>query len=139
MLQNHKATICLAVLSVLQSTAADFTSARPILEKNCMPCHSAEKASGGLRLDRRANALKVLSPGTPENSVLLLTVDRPASKPGAMPPGGQQLSADDRAALRSWIAGGAPWPESIVVGVKLKKLPDDIVLVEKLHKTITSA
>lgn len=139
MLQNNKVSIFLAALSVLQSTAADFTSARPILEKNCMPCHSAEKASGGLRLDRRTNALKVLSPGSPENSVLLLTVDRPASKPGAMPPGGPQLSADDRAALRSWIAGGAPWPESIVVGVKLKKLPDDIVLVEKLHKTITSA
>ena len=131
--------ICILCSALFPTMGADFTSARPILERSCMPCHSTEKAAGGLRLDRRANALKVLTPGQPDQSVLLLTVERDPGKPGAMPPGGMQLSVDDRAILRSWIAEGAPWPESIVVGQKVKRLPDDATLVDKLHQRIVAA
>ena len=126
-------------LLALPALAADFTVVRPILETHCMPCHSNEKAAGGLRLDKRANALKVLNPGKPEQSVLLLTIDRDPGQPGAMPPAGAHLSADDRAALRSWISMGAPWPESVVVGSRSSRMKDDAALVERLHQQITTA
>ena len=116
--------------------AVDFNSAiRPIFERSCMPCHAADKGAGGLRLDRRANAAKSLSPN---ESSLLRTIMLETGKPGAMPPGGPQLAPEQLKVLKQWVAEGAPWPENIVVGMAAKRLPDDVTLVAGFHKRIVA-
>jgi hypothetical protein len=70
----------------------------------------------GLRLDRRADALKggysgaVLVPGDAEASTLLARV-RSDQDGFRMPPVGPRLTADQTGAIAEWIAAGAVWPE----------------------------
>ena len=89
----------------------------PLLQQRCHGCHGADLQEGGLRLDVRSRALQggdtaiAISPGSGERSELLarLTTDNSARR---MPLGEHPLSADEVALLRSWIEGGAPWPDS---------------------------
>jgi hypothetical protein len=89
------------------------TNIRPLLTTKCYTCHTRE-ASGGLRLDSREGVLKggrdgiVVVPGKPEQSLLIQAVGYQGRI--KMPPAGQ-LSGEELAALRQWIADGAPWPE----------------------------
>ena len=132
---RHVIFVFMAVMPVV--AAVDFNTAiRPVFERSCMPCHAADKGAGGLRLDRRANALKVLSP---TGSILLRTIALESGKPGAMPPGGPPLSPEHQAALKQWISEGAPWPENIVVGMAAKRLPDDAALAAVFHRRIVTA
>jgi hypothetical protein len=70
---------------------------------------------GGLRLDSRAAILKggnngpALTPGKPDDSLLLKVVDQTHDRL-KMPPSGK-LSAEDIEIIREWIASGAYWPE----------------------------
>lgn len=73
------------------------------IRKNCLQCHSAAAKMGGLVLESRAAALRVLSPGAAKNSVL---VDR--VKKGEMPVG-NPLPAAERELLARWVDAGAPW------------------------------
>ena len=84
---------------------------RPIFAKHCVSCHGPEKQRGGLRLDRKADALTggdggaAIVPGKPADSPLL---DRVASRDPAerMPPKGDPLTAAEVATLRTWIGPG---------------------------------
>jgi mono/diheme cytochrome c family protein len=87
---------------------------RPLLVEKCQGCHGSTKQKGGLRVDDRESLLKggdsgaAIRPGAPDESLLLLAVSyRDDLK---MPPKGK-LSGEEIAALRRWVAGGAPWPE----------------------------
>src|SRR5690349_18717769 len=61
------------------SEAARFfeTKVRPILAENCFSCHGDAQQKAGLRLDRKADALKgatsgpVIVPGEPDKSKLV--------------------------------------------------------------------
>ena len=83
---------------------------RPLLAKNCCTCHGKEKTSG-LDLRTRDAMLRggsrgpALVPGDPEASRLYRYVAR-LEKP-SMPPG-DSLSGGEVAALKAWIAAGAP-------------------------------
>jgi hypothetical protein len=79
---------------------------RPVLVKNCYGCHAAAKM-GGLQLDSREHLLRVVVPGDPAKSKLLLAVsyNDPKLK---MPPSGR-LSAQEIDNLTTWIKGGAVW------------------------------
>ncbi|MBI4909647.1 MAG: DUF1553 domain-containing protein [Acidobacteria bacterium] len=87
---------------------------RPVLVRNCQPCHGAANQSSGLRLDSRAAALKggskgpALVPGKPEESLLIRAVRHDGLK---MPVGGK-LKDDEIAALEEWVRSGAAWPQS---------------------------
>ena len=83
---------------------------RPLLAKNCYACHGSAQTSG-LDLRTREGMLRggsrgpALVPGNPEASRLYRYVAR-LEKP-SMPPG-DSLSGGEVAALKAWIAAGAP-------------------------------
>ena len=90
---------------------------KPLLASKCIRCHGPEKQRGGLRLDRRADAVKggedhgpSIVPGKADESPLIrmLTGKIPDKK---MPPEGSPLEPAQIALLRRWIEGGATWPE----------------------------
>jgi mono/diheme cytochrome c family protein len=88
---------------------------RPILAKNCVACHGPDKQRGGLRLDRKTDALKggdsgqLIVPGKPAESLLLKKLTT-ADVSDRMPKGREPLSAADVRTLTAWIEAGAPWP-----------------------------
>ena len=87
---------------------------RPVLLKHCVKCHGEQKAEGGLRLTRRQDLLQggdsgpALIPGKPDESLLVEAIHYESLE---MPPEAP-LSAKQIAAIESWIADGAPWPDS---------------------------
>jgi len=90
----------------------------PLLQRRCHGCHGADLQEGGLRLDVRSRALQggdtavAIAPGSGERGELFarLTTDDPARR---MPQGEDPLSANEISLLKSWIEGGAPWPDSL--------------------------
>jgi mono/diheme cytochrome c family protein len=96
--------------------AADFDrDVKPLLAAHCLKCHGPDKQKGGLRLDRRADALKggdsgpAIDPGKPADS-LLLTLVAGDDPDRVMPPTGDRLTAAQVATLRAWVEQGADWP-----------------------------
>ncbi|MBY0513539.1 MAG: PSD1 and planctomycete cytochrome C domain-containing protein, partial [Gemmataceae bacterium] len=97
--------------------ATDFArDVKPILAKHCYSCHGPDKQKGGLRLDRKADALAggdggaALVPGKAAESALLkrITSDDEAER---MPPKAERLSPAEVVTLRGWIDGGVRWPD----------------------------
>jgi mono/diheme cytochrome c family protein len=88
---------------------------RPLLFKNCFACHGPDKQKGGLRLDRKADALKggddgaVIVAGKSAESLLIQLVAG-IDKDRVMPPKGERLTAEQVGVLRAWIDQGADWP-----------------------------
>jgi hypothetical protein len=89
---------------------------RPILIARCWECHGEKKQESGLRLDSREALLQGGDSGTP------LVTEKPEDSPlvkaigyqgeTQMPPDGK-LPDNEIAALRTWIAAGAPFPASL--------------------------
>ena len=81
-------------LSLAAFGQVDFAKqVQPILEKNCLACHAANRGAGGLKLNTRANAARAIVPGDPAKSPLLRTMEIAPGQPLAMPPGGPQVPA----------------------------------------------
>ncbi len=101
---------------VVAAPVADFTTGvKPILAKHCLACHGEAKSRGGLRLDRKADALKggdngkLFTPGKPRESAIWHRVT--ATDDTRMPPKGERLSASEIGTIEAWIAAGAIWPD----------------------------
>jgi mono/diheme cytochrome c family protein len=116
---------CAAVLTFLFGAAplpaaereVDFVrDIRPIFAERCGGCHGADKQRGGLRLDRKEDALRggdsgsAILPGKADESPLVRLVTGVEAK-RVMPPKGERLSATQIAVLRAWIDDGAHWPD----------------------------
>jgi hypothetical protein len=91
---------------------------RPVLVKNCLPCHGSGVAKmGGLQLDSRDHLMTggahgpVLIPGDPERSTLIQAV-RKTHERFKMPPQGQ-LTVQEIADLSEWVKSGAVWPDAV--------------------------
>ncbi len=88
----------------------------PLLERNCVSCHNAEKKEGGLALDSYSglqtggDSGPVVDVDQPEKSSLLLLVLPEGDERPAMPKGRPALSQADTAALRDWLKEKTPWP-----------------------------
>ena len=90
---------------------------KPVFKARCYACHGALKQKAGLRVDTAANILKgakgdaIVVLGKPTNSELIarITSDDMEER---MPPEGAPLKANEIAAIREWIAAGAPVPEN---------------------------
>jgi mono/diheme cytochrome c family protein len=87
---------------------------RPVLSQ-CFSCHGPQKQKAGLRLDSRAAMLAggdsgpAVVPGKPNESLFIKAIryhDEPR-----MPPKGK-LTADQVAALTTWVEQGAVWPDA---------------------------
>jgi hypothetical protein len=87
----------------------------PTLARHCLECHGATTAEGGLDLSTAQAALAggeggvAIAPGDPDASLLWEHV---ASD--EMPKGRPPLSADEKAALKSWIENGAAWTVDVI-------------------------
>jgi hypothetical protein len=100
--------------STKQATISFTRDVRTILSNKCFKCHGPDESSreGDLRLDRRKDAVKVLSPAKPKQSELLhrITSNDPDER---MPPPDSKLSLNAREIdiLRRWIEQGAPFEQ----------------------------
>jgi len=117
------------LLSVLVVSLSDSSLAEPIdflrdvapiLERRCLSCHNDRDRRGGLSLQSGASAAKggesgkVIVPGKPETSYLLDVVV-PSDGMAEMPKDESPLEADEVDTIRQWIAGGAVWPDELVL------------------------
>ena len=89
---------------------------QPIFLKHCYACHGPDEQNAGLRLDRKAAAMRggesglAFEPGKSVSSRLIAYVS--GTDPDiVMPPEGPQLNKDEVTVLRAWIDQGAPWPD----------------------------
>jgi len=99
----------------------------PILQKNCLACHSSASKMGGFILENYAALMKggahggAIVPGKADQSRLILMLDGKVQP--RMPFGADPLSAVDIATLKAWVAGGAPGPASGEATKALAPLP----------------
>lgn len=97
------------------ATAVDFDrDVRPILSNHCFSCHGPDAAhrQGDLRLDSKAEAMRVIAPGDAAGSELLRRV-RHQDVDERMPPASanKPLDAAQVDTLVRWVEQGAPWAE----------------------------
>jgi len=94
----------------------------PIFEQHCIRCHQTVGKKGDLSLATVADlaANEYVVPGEPDDSYLLEVVTAATGERPQMPKEGPPLSEDKVALLRTWIAEGAYWPDSVVVREKSK-------------------
>ena len=113
---------CVVAAGPARGDGPDFgRDVRPILANRCFKCHGPDEAtrSGGLRLDRREEALaeadsgeRAIVPGHPEDSQLVQRIG--STDPDVvMPPPHTKavLTPDEKRILGEWIAAGAPYTE----------------------------
>lgn len=91
---------------------------KPIFDKSCVPCHSAEKPKGKLRLDTLDYTMKgsvdhkVVEPGNSAKSILVLNIAFIGDEDTWMPPPENtnniaRLSNEQIGLIRAWIDQGA--------------------------------
>jgi ankyrin repeat protein/cytochrome c len=88
---------------------------QPIFRERCYACHGPEMQMNGLRLDRRADALRgstqtLIGPGNADGSKLYHRLIGTAFGP-QMPPG-RPLAAPQIETIKQWIDEGAAWPDA---------------------------
>lgn len=87
-----------------------YRDIEPILKENCVSCHQASMAAGGLRVDAPENLLqggasgKAVVPGKAERSLLYTRLTVTTEK--RMPPVGM-VTEEQLALIRAWINLGA--------------------------------
>ncbi|MDB6139490.1 MAG: Planctomycete cytochrome [Verrucomicrobiaceae bacterium] len=108
---------------------------RPLLVKQCQECHGPQKHKGGLRLDNLTYILQggetgpAVVPGDAEKSLLIKAVEY-GDKDLQMPPD-EKMKPEEIAALKQWIAMGAPWPEAEVAGARTLRKPGQITAEDR--------
>lgn len=122
---------------------------QPILELNCVSCHTEGHAKGGLRLDTKAEAFKggangnAIVPGKSSASLLYTSTILPADHNDLMPPTskGGPLPKETAELLRQWIDQGAHWPDDAKLTQKKAEAGPagtDLPLVEEIYKKIAA-
>jgi mono/diheme cytochrome c family protein len=107
--------LTIAVAGWCSAAEADAAAALAILTANCAQCHSKQMAMSGLDLSSREAVLKggtggpAIVAGDAGSSKLIAMVERKGKV--AMPPT-KPLTESEVAVLRTWIDGGAKWPEN---------------------------
>jgi len=105
-------TILIAALPLLAADRVDFDrQVHPILAARCISCHGTEKRSGGLSLATYRDTLDggrsgaAVRPGDSLASLLLKRISGEVAP--RMPLGGDPLTPDQTAILKTWIDEGA--------------------------------
>lgn len=79
---------------------------QPILLEHCSKCHNASSPTGGLDVTSYEMIIMagVIEPGNPDASLMIQFLEG-----GVMPPAGNPPPSDGEiAAIRAWVAAGAP-------------------------------
>src|SRR5436190_13811210 len=128
------ALVIAAVIAAPGHAAVDFIKeVQPILETNCVSCHSGEKAEGGFDLSSRETAFRggsdssAIVPGKPDESALYKLTIVSKDDETLMPPAkkGGPLDKKSIETLRLWISEGAKWPNDLVLKTRAKKTKGD--------------
>jgi serine/threonine-protein kinase len=104
------ALLLTVVVAPLAAAEGPAVRAETILRKHCLECHGkeGEKVRGKLKVLDRSILLDpergIVVPRKPDESELIKQVESESMPPGTRP----KLSAEERKALRDWIAAGAP-------------------------------
>lgn len=129
-LRRSAVLVTVAILVLLATLASSGTSATttvaieddavsfeeqilPILEASCTECHDNRSAFSNLRLDNAEGIMaggdlgKVVVPGEPDNSPLVLRVALPEDDLDFMPIEGDPLTDEQIDLMRKWIEQGA--------------------------------
>jgi mono/diheme cytochrome c family protein len=100
--QTNQSTAMSSAVSTAMSSATTGTQVtyindiKALLDTNCIVCHKASNASGGVKLDTYADAK---ANGATANSEI---------QSGEMPQGGDPLSTADKALFQAWIDASMP-------------------------------
>ncbi|MFI4874422.1 MAG: SUMF1/EgtB/PvdO family nonheme iron enzyme [Blastopirellula sp. JB062] len=147
--------ICMLVVTSTRLTATadkiDFVKEiAPILETNCVSCHSGESPEGDFNLTTQALAAETsydqaIIPENPEESSVYALTVLSRTDERLMPPlhSGGPLPKASAELIRKWIAEGAPWPAEVTLKARPKppgthKSADDFELVKKIHAKIVA-
>jgi len=123
-------TLAFLVAGLRAADPATFEQARPVLETRCLECHNPDKVKGKLLMHTATAFLKggangpIVEPGQPDRSELVKRVNLPKDHEDLMPPKGGPLPAAELAALRAWVAAGAPWPAGVTLAPRAKPAAD---------------
>jgi WD40 repeat protein len=85
---------------------------KPFFARYCVECHSGDEPKGDLNLESFKSLMqggkdgKVLTPGKPDESRIVLQVEQKA-KPFMPPKKAKQPKAEEMAVLRAWVTSGA--------------------------------
>jgi len=108
----------------------------PILDANCVGCHGAGQAKGGLRLDSYDLLMKggqdgpVIVAGQPEKSLLLTRVTLPPNHKQFMPAEGKPPLRDEEIArIKAWIQQGASPTAATLAGISMREERPELPLV----------
>jgi serine/threonine-protein kinase len=116
--------------AVAQSKDEIAAKARDILQANCLECHGGKKTYAGLKiLDRELLVSKdKVAPGSAEDSLIYQLIT--AKDDTVMPPEGKtRLNNEQVAAIKAWIAAGAPaFPTGDVAAPKERGFGQDSIL-----------
>ena len=100
--------------------ATSFARVKPVLERNCVHCHAANRLPGmpsltdTQALSRLIGTNHLIVPGKPEQSRFYIVATLSDDQAGAMPPTGHGLNPQDTKILKEWIKNGAALPEEPV-------------------------
>jgi tricorn protease-like protein len=103
------------------------TQVAPILQKNCLACHSSAAKMGGLVMENFDALMKggahgaVIVPGKPDQSRLIEMLEGKVQP--RMPLGGDPLPAADIATMKAWVESGALGPAPGETAKALAPLP----------------
>ncbi|MEX0939621.1 MAG: PSD1 and planctomycete cytochrome C domain-containing protein [Pirellulales bacterium] len=88
---------------------------KPILVKNCYPCHGPDTSEAGLKFHQQESVYSELIsgeqaviPGDLERSAIIQRIDTD-DELMRMPPEGKPLAPEEIELVKQWIAAGAPW------------------------------
>ena len=115
--------------------AIDFQrDVQPIFREHCISCHGPTQQFGGLRLDRRADAMRGgtqadIGPGNAGGSRLYHRLIGTAFGQQMPPPG--PLAAEQTEIIRQWIDEGALWPDA--ASGETPPPPVDVGAVRLMH------
>jgi hypothetical protein len=105
-------------LQVPTEQTAGFAQVKPILERRCLPCHQGNYLGTPILDLRTADAVfdpkrlpRIVIPGKPEQSFLMMKVHLVEDTDGSMPPLGHGLLPEEKTLLEEWIRQGADWPK----------------------------
>lgn len=146
-------SVCSLGIAAGYLSAADVDFAKdvaPILETNCVSCHSGDEPAGDYLLTTKEDAFEsgsggAILPESPEDSMFYTMTVLPRTDEQLMPPlrSGGPLSKGETETLKNWIAQGAKWPDDMTLKARAKEgprfaTPDDFELVKQIHAKIVA-